>query len=85
MKKYYCTKCEGYHYRGEIYTKHLKFKKSNQNKTYNLKNKKINLNELRPVAKKQIKRLLKKMKKSKRPEIYKSEIKKVIHFENQNN
>ena len=85
MKKYYCTKFKNYHYRGELYKKHLKYKQSNQKYNYDLEENKLNYNKLRLVAKKQIKRLLKKMKKSKKPEIYKREIKKVLYFENQNN
>lgn len=86
MEKYYCTKCLKHHHRGKIYKDHLQFKRQV------IKNKNINSNEinfanfdtLRPIAKRQILKLLKKMKTSKKPGFYKNQIERVIEYENKN-
>lgn len=83
MHKYYCIKCKKYHHRGKIYTAHLDYKKQENRKeksSYD-ENIKINLDTLRPIAKRQLRRLYKKMKSSRNYELYKSEIIKLIKKE----
>lgn len=83
MRKYYCTKCNKYHYRGKIFKEHLDYKreKKSKNKIPEVNNMQINLDRLRPVAKRQLRRLYKKMKSSKNHELYKNEIIKLIKKE----
>ncbi|TFF88164.1 MAG: hypothetical protein EU550_01815 [Promethearchaeota archaeon] len=83
-KKYYCTKCKKHHVRGRIYKEHLKYKqeeKVNFEKKFaprKIRNMNIEELKLRPIAKRQIRRLYKKMKLSNNSEIYKHEIEKII-------
>ena len=82
MKKYYCKKCDKYHYRGKIYQEHIYFKREiTQNQFYDNNETKINLDDLRPVAKRQFYRLLKKAKSSKNSDFYRNEIIKLIENE----
>lgn len=82
MKKYYCNKCEKYHYRGKIFREHLYYKREiPKNQTYEEDNIKINLNDLRPIAKRQLLRLLKKAKTTKNHDLYRKEIIKLIENE----
>ena len=82
MKKYYCTKCKKYHHRGKIYKVHLKFKKEEEiKKTADYENLKIDLESLKPIAKRQLHRLLKKVNASGNHELYKNEIIKLIKNE----
>ncbi|MFX0030146.1 MAG: hypothetical protein ACFE8B_13125 [Candidatus Hermodarchaeota archaeon] len=83
MLKYYCRKCKRYHYRGKIYREHLKFKEIEEN-TNNSESKsfKVEFESLRPIAKRQLNRLLKKIDKTGRNEIYEKEIIKLIKNEN---
>jgi len=83
MHKYYCKKCKKYHYRGKIYKEHLDYKKEEYNKDNypDVENIKINLDTLRPIAKRQLRRLLKKMESSGNHELYKNEITKLIRNE----
>jgi hypothetical protein len=83
MKKYYCEKCEKYHHRGKIYNDHLYFKREIiQNQTiYNEDEITINLDDLRPIAKRQLHKLLRKAKSSKNHELYKNEIIKLLKNE----
>ena len=86
MNKYYCKKCNKYHYRGKIYENHLDYKKEDTNKdTYpDDENIKVNLDTLRPIAKRQLRRLFKKIKSSGNHELYKNEIIKLIKNEKRN-
>ncbi|MFX1297395.1 MAG: hypothetical protein ACFFD2_21385 [Promethearchaeota archaeon] len=82
MKKYYCTKCKKNHHRGKIYKDHLKFKEDK--KTIKITNDEkitVDFNSLRPIAKRQFNRLLKKMEKTGNQEIYRNEIIKLINNE----
>ncbi len=83
MHKYYCKKCKKYHYRGKIYKEHSDYKKEEFNKDNypDVENRKINLDTLRPIAKRQLRRLLKKMDSSGNHELYKNEIIKLIRNE----
>lgn len=83
MHKYYCIKCKKYHYRGKIYKAHLEYKKEKSKKNNNLNDDpiKVNLDDLRPIAKRQLRRLYKKMKLSGNDELYKTEIIKLIKNE----
>jgi len=83
MHKYYCKKCKKYHYRGKIYKEHSDYKKEEFNKDdyLDVENTKINLDTLRPIAKRQLRTLLKKMKLSDNHELYKNEINKLIKNE----
>ena len=83
MHKYYCKKCKKYHYRGKIYKEHSDYKKEDFNKDdyLDVENTKINLDTLRPIAKRQLRTLLKKMKLSDNHELYKNEINKLIKNE----
>lgn len=83
MHKYYCKKCKKYHYRGKIYKEHSDYKKEDFNKDdyLDVENTKINLDTLRPIAKRQVRTLLKKMKLSDNHELYKNEINKLIKNE----
>jgi hypothetical protein len=86
MKKYYCSKCSKHHYRGKIYKDHIEFKK--QEIDYESSNSEdidfTNLKNLRPIAKRQILKLIRKMNTSKKPGLYKNQIKRVIEYENKN-
>jgi len=83
MHKYYCKKCKKYHYRGKIDKEHSDYKKEEFNKDdyLDVENTKINLDTLRPIAKRQLRTLLKKMKLSDNHELYKNEINKLIKNE----
>ncbi len=83
MYKYYCKKCKKYHYRGKIYKEHSDYKKEEFNKDNypDVENIKINLDTLRPIAKRQLRRLLKKMESSGNHGLYKNEIIKLIRNE----
>ncbi len=83
MHKYYCKKCNKYHYRGKIYKEHSDYKKEEFNKDNypDVENIKINLDTLRPIAKRQLRRLLKKMESSSNHDLYKNEIIKLIRNE----
>ena len=83
MNKYYCLKCNKNHLRGKIYKEHLKYKGLTKESEPPLKIKqdKINLKEFRPVARRQLKRLLHKMKITPKKELYKNEINKLIEYE----
>ena len=89
LKKYYCAKCRRYHHRGRIYKKHLQYKK-NKSKTSKVQISRdfnpedVNFEELRPIAKRQILSLLKRMTRTEHPEYYKKRIIRVIAYENQN-
>ena len=88
MTKYYCTQCHRYHYRGKIYGAHVQFKKHKANKENSIPTNKIlefDMEDLRPIAQRQVKTLLKKMRTTNKPDLYKKEINKVIIYENQNN
>lgn len=86
MTKYYCLKCEKYHYRGKIYNNHLQFKREqNYNEKKDLTNiEELEFESLRPIAKRQILLLIRKMENSKMPEFYKKQITRVIVYENKN-
>ena len=83
LHKYYCEKCKKYHYRGKIYKEHLDYKKEeiSKNNYLDVENIKINLDSIRPIAKRQLRRLYKKMKSSSNYELYKNEIIKLIKNE----
>ncbi len=83
LHKYYCKKCKKYHYRGKIYKNHLDYKKEviSRNTPPNDENIKLDLDTLRPIAKRQLRRLFKKIKSSGNHELYKNEIIKLIKNE----
>ena len=85
MGKYFCEKCNKNHFRGQIYKDHLKYKRVREKKKKiplrEVTIDKINLKTLRPIARRQIGRLLKKMDSSNNNELYKDEIKKIIIYE----
>ncbi|MFW9897201.1 MAG: hypothetical protein ACFFD7_15470 [Candidatus Thorarchaeota archaeon] len=82
MKKYYCDKCNIYHHRGKIFKDHYEFRrKKTKNQSYGGEELEINLDDLRPIAKRQLHRLLRKAKKSNNRELYKNEIIKLIESE----
>ncbi|MFW9773905.1 MAG: hypothetical protein ACFFFB_08610 [Candidatus Heimdallarchaeota archaeon] len=81
MKKYYCSKCEKHHHRGKIFKKHLTFKKEEVSKFTDYENLSLDLESLRPIAKRQLSRLLKKMNLTGNHELYKKEIIKLIKNE----
>lgn len=86
MNKYYCTICQKHHFRGKIYEDHLPYKKKK------LKIKKVNTKQLiefneedlRPIARRQLRRLLKKLNKLDNKDYYIGEINRLIMYENQN-
>jgi hypothetical protein len=86
MHKYYCKKCKKNHHRGKIYRDHLVYKREEFNNNVNseVDYTNIDLNKLRPIAKRQLRKLLKKMKSSGNHEFYKNEIIKLIEYENRN-
>ncbi len=82
MHKYYCTKCKKHHHKGKIYREHLKFKEENKStNTIDDENIRVDLESLRPIAKRQLNRLLKKMDKTGNHELYKKEIINLIKKE----
>jgi ribosomal protein S17 len=83
MHKYYCIKCKKYHHRGKIYKNHLEYKKIDASQGKDAENEgiKVNLDDLRPIAKRQLHRLYKKMKLSGNHDFYKKEIIKLIKNE----
>ncbi|MFX1444820.1 MAG: hypothetical protein ACFFHV_15515 [Promethearchaeota archaeon] len=91
MKKYYCTKCKRNHYRGKIYENHLNYREI-KNKKLNPNHKKkksipsdrfieFDINELRPIARRQIRTLVMKMNHTKNFRLYTKEINKIILHE----
>jgi hypothetical protein len=95
VKKYYCSECERYHYRGKIYKDHLEYKVEKKGrKTQSLLRKRNSIpsenildfdaDKLRPIARRQIKRFLKKMKKTNKIRFYTREINRVIIYEQKN-
>lgn len=83
-EKYYCTKCERNHTRGEIYKKHLKYKKKKETKSlpdeYILEYE----DTLRLVAARQLMRLKKKAREEldpKRRRMYIRKINELLVFE----
>jgi hypothetical protein len=85
MNKYYCKKCKRYHHRGKIFKDHMKYSKD-----HNIKDKeinsdeeiiKLNLDEFRPIAKRQLNRLVKKANRTGNYELYKNQIIKLIKEE----
>lgn len=88
-KKYYCTKCKKYHHRGKIYNEHIHNKKDKKNPsnvqiTKEINPENVNFEELRPIAKRQILSLLKRMTRTEHPDYYKKRILRVIAYENKN-
>ncbi|MFX1256360.1 MAG: hypothetical protein ACFFAN_00730 [Promethearchaeota archaeon] len=90
-ERYFCSKCKRKHYRGKIYENHLKYRKKN-NKVINPNKKKKNFipsneiiefdfNELRPIAWRQIRRLVMKMHQTKNFKLYTKEINKILLHE----
>ncbi|TFF90894.1 MAG: hypothetical protein EU548_00660 [Promethearchaeota archaeon] len=82
MEKYYCTECKRYHYRGKIYQEHLSYKKKKD--INSLKKNEIDsldLERFRPIAQRQISRLLIKMESTGNHELYSNEISKIINKE----
>ncbi|MFX0040398.1 MAG: hypothetical protein ACFFCY_13610 [Promethearchaeota archaeon] len=86
MHKYYCNKCRMHHHRGKIYKDHYNYKNEeiieNNDKNPDDGGIKINFDDLRPIAKRQLQRLYKKMKSSENHDLYKIEIMKLIKKEN---
>ncbi len=92
-KKYYCLKCNRHHHEklGTIYEKHLKFSNKkilNKNELEQVKSKipddkilEFDMKKLRPIAKRQINRLLKKLSYEKKPELYIWEINRLLLHE----
>jgi hypothetical protein len=88
-KKYYCTNCKRYHHRGKIYKEHLQYKKnkappSKVQISRDINPEDVNFEELRPIAKRQILSLLKRMTRTEHPDYYKKRILRVIAYENKN-
>ncbi|MFX0071520.1 MAG: hypothetical protein ACFFAO_10565 [Candidatus Hermodarchaeota archaeon] len=92
MKKYYCSKCVRFHYRGKIYKEHIKYKSGKKHvpKTYNKAGKdfppsdkfiEFDYNKLRPIARRQIQRLINKMYKTRNFRLYTKEINRTIIYE----
>ncbi|MBN1802573.1 MAG: hypothetical protein JW891_13760 [Candidatus Lokiarchaeota archaeon] len=95
MSKYYCSKCKKNHIRGKIYKDHLKYQekivkksKTNCNKKDQKKRKipidkviEYNYNKLRPLAQRQIDRLLKKLHNTENYQLYIYQINKLIIHE----
>lgn len=86
IKKYYCTKCNRYHYRGKIYKKHKEYSQKRKKPISHLKNGLIyfNFKELRPIAQRQILTLIKRMKETNNKEMYIEQLNRVIKHENKN-
>jgi len=89
LKKYYCTKCKRYHHRGKIYKEHLQYKENKRkpskvhiSRDIDLKD--VDFEDLRPIAKRQILSLLKRMTRTEHPDFYKKRIMRVIAYENKN-
>jgi hypothetical protein len=85
MTKYYCSICKRNHHRGKIYDEHLPFREQ-KSKNLEVNSDKIieyNVNRLRPIAKRQLVTLLKKLRHSKKKELYIREINRLILHENQ--
>jgi hypothetical protein len=85
MHKYYCNKCKRYHHRGKIFKEHIKYKKEKKpkvkDKSSDDESLKVNIDNLRPIAKRQLKRLVKKANRLGNYELYKNEIIKLIKNE----
>ena len=85
MHKYYCNKCKRYHHHGKIFKEHIKYKKEKKqkvkDKSFVDEDLKINIDNLRPIAKRQLKRLVKKANRLGNYELYKNEIIKLIKNE----
>ncbi len=84
MHKYFCKKCKKNHYRGKIYKDHLVYKRNEFINDINpeIDYIKVDLDTLRPIAKRQLRKLLKKVKSSDNHELYRNEIIKLIEYEN---
>lgn len=78
-------KCNRTHHRGKVYKDHLEFKRKNENtppesiKINDVQD--LELKGLRPIAKKQILRFLKKIKTNGRKNLYLSEINRILLHE----
>ena len=88
-KKYYCTKCKKYHHHGKFYEEHIQYKKDKMNPSNvqiskDINPEDVNFEELRPIAKRQILSLLKRMTRTEHPDYYKKRILRVIAYENKN-
>lgn len=84
IKKYYCKKCSRYHYRGKIYKEHKLYKKKKSNSDSYSRSRIIDFNfkELRPIAQRQVLRLIMKMKATDKKEMYIEHLNRVIQHEN---
>ncbi|MFX1504320.1 MAG: hypothetical protein ACFFDH_25395 [Promethearchaeota archaeon] len=87
MNKYYCKRCNKNHYRGKIFKEHLKFKKEHIRENDHPDNEeiKVNLKTLRPIARRQLRRLFQKAKLSGNHDLYKNEIARLIKNEKRRN
>ncbi len=88
MKKYFCSKCKKNHFRGKIFEEHLKYRKKNNNANNKKKNSipsdkiiEFDFEELRPIARRQIRKLVMKMHYTKKFGLYTKEINKIILHE----
>lgn len=91
MKTYFCLKCKRNHYRGKIYEDHLKYSKKinknnnpNHNKESSIPSNEIvefDFNKLRPIARRQIRRLVIKMHQTKEFRFYRKQINKLLLYE----
>ncbi len=83
ITKYYCSKCNKYHYRGKIYENHLQYEEKKIKKKKIPKDKILdfNMDQLRPIARRQISRLFDKMKTTKHNKFYIREINRIILYE----
>lgn len=86
IKKYYCTKCKRYHYRGKIYKEHKLYREKRNKPIFYLRNGIVdfNFNELRPIAQRQILTLIKRMKETNNKEMYIEQLNRVIQYKNKN-
>lgn len=92
-EKYYCTICEHYHYKklGKIYKKHIKYSNKNLIKKTSLDKVKneipddkildFDTKKLRPIARRQLNRLLNKLRYKKKQELYIWEINRLLLHE----
>lgn len=86
IRKYYCTKCKRYHYRGKIYDEHKLYREKRKKFVSYLRNGiiKVNFEKLRPIAQRQVLILIKKMKETSNKEMYIEQLNRVIQHENKN-
>jgi len=82
-KMYYCTKCKRKHKTGKIYNDHLEFQEQEETEipSNNILLNREGIMSLRPIAQRQIARLLKRLKLTNRRSLYIREINKVIMYE----